>query len=71
MSIHETPPPRPRLACRRCDALRCGDHASAYGIAEWLALLDTGIEGQRDGQPVIRALLLPRRGVVQFADMVW
>jgi hypothetical protein len=47
--------------CHRC--------AARFTPAEWVALCRTGLAGERDGQPVIAALLLPRQGIVQFAGM--
>src|SRR4051812_23969029 len=55
--------------CRRCAGLKRGDHASAFTPAEWIALCATGLAGERDGVPIVKALLLPRQGIVHFADM--
>lgn len=55
--------------CELCRA-RHGEQLTWYSPAEWTALTGrTGWEGERDGQPVIAALLLPRRGIRQFSGM--
>jgi len=55
--------------CGRCRAARRGDHASQFTPFEWAALGRTGLDGEIRGIPVVRALLLPRKGIVQFAGM--
>jgi hypothetical protein len=55
--------------CHRCFAIRRGDHASRFTPAEWVALCRTGLDGERDGAPIVKALLLPRQGIVHFANM--
>jgi hypothetical protein len=60
---------RDRALCHRCAALRRGDHASQYTPGEWIALCKTGLAGERDGEPIVKALWLRRQGIVQFAGM--
>ncbi|MGH7123424.1 MAG: hypothetical protein ACREFI_03570 [Stellaceae bacterium] len=54
--------------CRRCAAAE-HRHTRPLTEAELGALDKTRLVGTRDGAPIIAAVMLPRRGVVQFEDM--